>query len=140
MLLMSRFQTSHSPYVNPSGPPSNQEEIRSQGWDQMWHSNCLLPREGFYLCKPPPLWVRLPVVQVLTWSFLFPSYQISPGSFLQPCLYRSLPASLQLVSSDEFSMFICLLDMLMGGSNFHVLLLCHPDLSIYLMLHVNISQ
>lgn len=81
--------------------------------------------------NPLRFWVHLPMVQVLTWSFLFPSYQISHGSFLQPWLYSSLPASLQLVSSEDFSMLICILDMFMGGSNFCVLLLCHPDLFLY---------
>lgn len=82
MLLMSRFQTSHSPYVNPSAPPSNQEEIRSQDWDPVCRSNCLLPREGLYLCKPPLLLsppsngtgpdmiISLPFLPDFPWIFL----------------------------------------------------------------------
>lgn len=57
-----------------------------------------------------------------------PSYLIPCGSFLQPGLYRSLSASVQLVFSENRSIRRCISDMFLGGSEFCILLLHHFDL------------
>lgn len=81
--------------------------------------NCLVPREVIYPCHTPtplPLSVFPPVARVPTWLLLFPSYVILYGCFLQPWLYKSLPASLQLVFRENFSICCCIFDVLMERS------------------------
>ena len=74
------------------------------------------------LCNPPPLLWRLPGAQVPTWSLLFPSYVIPPGSFSQFWLYKSLSASLHFIFSENFSTCRCIFDVFIGGSELHGLL------------------
>lgn len=138
MLLMSRFQTSRSPYVNPSGPPSNQEEIRSEGWDPMCHSNCLLPREGLYLCKPPPLLSPSPSGTGPDIIISLPFLPDFPWIFLTALVVQESSCQSPVSFQWDFSMFIYLLDIFMGGSNFCVLLLCHPDLFLYTQCNMSI--
>lgn len=44
-------------------------------------------------------------------------------------MYSSLSAGLLFVSSENFSTGRCVFDLFLGGDEFHVLLLCHLNLS-----------
>ena len=123
---MSRAQASHSPPVSPTSLPASQRGPSSLCWT-IYDWNCLLPREGLCPCDLPFPLSSLSMAQVLTWSLLFPSYPVLCGSFLQPWLYKSLSASLQLVFSENFPHVDVLLMCSCGGGEFRVPLLCHLD-------------
>ena len=132
-LFLSRVQTSQSPPVSPTGPPSSQGGssslccIPGQGCP-VCDLNHSLPREGVHLCNLPfplsesTLWGTGPNL-IASLLFLIPC-----GSFFQPWLYRNLSASFQLVCSENYSTCRCIFDLFMGGGEFHVLLLHHLHL------------
>lgn len=121
MLLMSRFQTPTALMLIPVAlhPTKRKSDPRlgPNAPTQIAYS----PERVSTFVNPPPLLSPPPSGtgpdMIIS---LPPSYQIFHGSFLQPWLYRSHPA---LVSFQwNFSMFIYLLDIFMGGSSFCVLL------------------
>ena len=95
--------------------------VRPQGW-------CTQNMASTAHSQGSPLLSPLPGAQVPTLSPLFPSYPILYGSFLQPWLYRSLSATLQLVFSENFSTCRCIFEVFMEVGESYVLLLQHLDL------------
>lgn len=61
-------------------------------------------------------------------SLLLPSCLSLCGSFLQPCLFKSLSASCQLVFSENYLTGRCIFNVFVVGGEFHVLLLYRLDL------------
>ena len=125
VLLMSRLEASHWPFVSPSGPPSSQENLfllcRTLGLERLvCGSHRSLTRVDLQLCMLPFPFRLLPESQVLTWSLFFPFYPIACGSFLKSWLYRrSLSPSFQLVIGENC--FTCrrIFSMFIGGGQFH---------------------
>lgn len=79
-----------------------------------------------YTCIVSAFLNLLPEAQVLIWSF--PSYPTLHVSFLQPWLFRSLFASIQLVFSENFFPLVDVF-LICSWEEGHILLLHHLDLS-----------
>ena len=127
VLLPSRVQASHSLTVNPTGSPISQGVSSSLCWTSwlgspICGSNCSFLRD-LHSCNLPFPVRPLSGAQVLTWLLYFPSYPILCGSFLQPWLYKSLSASLQLVFSENCSTSRCIFDVFMGRGELLILLI-----------------
>ena len=108
------------------GLPSGSAVLQSDGG--AGRSLAGLPGLGCPVCfslltprgSSPPRVISLstPGAQVPTWSLFFLSYQITCGSFVQPWLYRSLSASLQLIFSEKCSTSRCIWVCLCGEVSF----------------------
>ena len=105
-LLMGRIHASYSLPISLTGPLPSQEGLSSHQAPGLKHpicgSNCSFPKEDYPCNLPFPL-SPLSGAQVLS-QMLFSFSPVPCGSFLQPWLYRSLSANLQLVFSENCSM------------------------------------
>ena len=131
VLLMNGVQASHSISISPS-PLASQEDLSSWCWTpeartpNMWLELFTSQRGSPSSCNSPPLLRPFLGTQVLIWVFLFSSYPIPFISFLQPWLYNSLSACLQLVFNEYCFTCRYIFDVLNGvQSESHVFLIHH---------------
>ena len=132
---MGGVQASHRSPFSPMSPPTSQGDLSSKCWTpELGHPmcglHCSLPREDLPdLVIPLLFWVLSQGHRSwLDHVCLFLSYSILCVSFLQPWLYKSLSASLQLVFSENCFTCRCIFDVFMGGS----WVLCPPTPPSYL--------
>ena len=137
--LTSRVQASLNPPVNITGAPCRIGDCFFWCWTSglgylMCGSNCSLPEEDLCSCNFPSLLNLFPEADVWTRFLPFSSYLIPYVIFLQPCLYRSFSARLQLAFTEICSTCNYIFGAFLTEGEFLILLLHHIH---HLTLHFN---
>ena len=125
--------------ICPSGPPTRQEGLSPP---------CGTPELG---CTVLCLTCSVPIagtISLFFWvpsqeqrsqlSLFFLSYPMMDVSFFRFWLYKSPSASFQLVFTENYCTHRCIFDVLVEGSELHVFLFCHLDLSSLVFTCMNI--